>query len=55
MGQALAAQRKYKESQPHAEVAARLLVHAATPYGRQWDEQAALLQQQVNAALRKGD
>jgi heme oxygenase len=50
MGQALSAQHKYKESQPHAEVAARILVHATTPYGRHWDEQAALLQQRVNEA-----
>jgi tetratricopeptide (TPR) repeat protein len=55
LGQALSAQHKYKESQPHAEVAARILVHATTPYGRQWDEQAALLQQQVNAALQNGN
>jgi DNA-binding winged helix-turn-helix (wHTH) protein/serine/threonine protein kinase len=55
MGQALTAQHKYKESQPHAEVAARILVHATTPYGRQWDEQAALLQQQVKAALQNRD
>jgi len=54
MGQALAAQHKYREAKPHAETAAKILNHAGTPYGRQWDEQAAQLKQQVDAALPNG-
>jgi len=53
MGQALAAQKRYREAQSHAEAAASTLNRATTPYGRQWDEQAAQLKMQVQAALER--
>ncbi|MGO9996098.1 MAG: protein kinase domain-containing protein [Steroidobacteraceae bacterium] len=52
LGEALAAQRRYAEAQPHAQAAVRLLVHSAvSPYGRQQGAEATELLQRVSPAM----
>jgi len=49
---ALAGEHRYKEALPHAELAARLVGHGVTPYGRRLQQEAAQLLQQIQASLK---
>jgi serine/threonine protein kinase len=52
LGQALAGERRYVESLPHAKIAVELLVKSAvSPYGHELGSQALQLQERVRAAL----
>jgi hypothetical protein len=50
MGQALAAQHRDQDAWPHALAASKILNHAKTPYGRQWDQQAEDLLRRLQGA-----